>query len=103
MKTKWHPKARASYRQVAHYINSKFGSKARKDFIQRVKTTENQLKRNPNIGQIDPLFENRAITYRSIIINGLNKMVYFVKDETIYIAAFWDTRREPDNQASQVK
>ena len=103
MKTKWHPKARASYHQVARYINSKFGRQARKDFIQRVKTTENQLKRSPDIGQIDPLFEERAKTYRSVIINGLNKLVYFVKDDTIYIAGFWDTRMDGEDQAAQVK
>ena len=58
---------------------------------------------HPNIGSIDPLFDDRPKTYRSIIINGLSKMVYFIDDETIHIVAFWDTRREPKKQAEQVK
>ena len=62
-----------------------------------------KLKRSPNIGQIDPLFEAHAATYRSVIVNGLNKMVYRIDGEVIYIAAFWDTRMEPEEQATRVK
>ena len=103
MKTKWHPKAKASYFQVARYINSKFGRNARKDFIQRVKTTEDQLKRSPYIGKIDPLFEDRPVAYSSVIINGLNKLVYRVEDDIIYIVGFWDTRMNDEDQAAQMK
>ena len=41
--------------------------------------------------------------YRSIIVRRLNKVVYYVKGNTLHIAAFWDTRREPKNQARQTK
>ncbi|MCR5453706.1 MAG: hypothetical protein K6F33_01805 [Bacteroidales bacterium] len=43
---------------------------------------------------------NRFKSYRSIIINNLSKMVYFVDDnaDTIYIAAFWDCRQDPLSQ-----
>jgi plasmid stabilization system protein ParE len=103
MKTKWHPRAQASYRQVARYINTKFGRKARQDFILKVKDMERQLKQSPNIGQIDPLYADRAKTYRSVIINGLNKMVYYIDSDTIWIAGFWDTRQEPEAQAEQTE
>ena len=88
---------------VAHYIQVKFGTKARKEFLSKVQNEENLLRRSPNIGMIDPLFNDRPITYRSVIINGLNKMVYYVEDSTLYIAGFWDTRQEPEAQAAQVK
>ena len=103
MKTIWDPQARQSMRQIARYIQARFGSIARKAYVQKVKDAENLVKRNPNIGLVDPLFAGRKRPYRSIIINGLSKMVYFIDDETIYIAAFWDTRREPKKQAEQVK
>ena len=103
MKVKWDPKARASFRQVAHYVNMKFGRKARQAFMQRVKDTESLMSRSPDIGQIDPLFASHAATYRSVIVNGLNKMVYRVDGDVIYIVAFWDTRMEPEDQAARVK
>ena len=43
------------------------------------------------------------MSYRSIIINGLNKLVYRIDDDIIHIVDFWDTRREPKNQASQTE
>ena len=103
MNIKWDPKARASYRQVARYINIKFGRKARQEFLQRVKDVEDLIKQSPNIGFIDPLFSERPQTYRSFIVNSLNKMVYRTIGDTIYIVAFWDTRMEPEEQAARVR
>ena len=71
--------------------------------MQKVKDTELLLRRSPNVGQIDPLFDGRTIAYRSVVINGLNKMVYRVDGDIIYIVAFWDTRKEPKEQANQIK
>ena len=103
MKSHWDPKAKAALRQVARYINMRFGRKARQDFMQRVKEKEAQLKCTPNIGLIDPLFEDRPHAYRSVIINGLNKLVYRIDGDTIYIVGFWDTRMDDEYQAAQVK
>lgn len=103
MKAIWDPAARKAQRQVAAYIRQEFGTQRAKKFRQEVDDTVNSLLRSPNIGKIDPLFSSRARTYRSIIINGLNKLVYFVNDDILYIAGFWDTRMEPENQAMNVK
>ena len=103
MKVHWEPRAKMAQRQVAAYIRKEFGTKRAKRFKQEVDDTVKQLMRSPGIGQIDPLFSDRAMTYRSVIINGLNKLVYFVKDDTIYIAGFWDTRMDDEDQAAQVK
>ena len=103
MKAVWDTKAKMAQRQVAAYIRKEFGNKRAKKFRQEVGDTVTMLMDNPYIGKIDPLFEGRALTYRSVIINGLSKMVYYVNGDTIYIAAFWDTRMEPEEQATKVK
>ena len=103
MKVTWHPEATKGRRQIVSYIRRRFGIKYVKDFRQEVDQTVKLLSCSPNIGSIDPLFSNRSKTYRSLIINGLSKMVYFVENDTIYIAAFWDTRMEPQAQASKIK
>ena len=90
-------------RQVARYVNKKFGRKVRQEFMQRVRDAEKRIVTQPNIGQIDPLYADRPVAYRSVIINGLNKMVYRIDGDIIYIVDFWDTRREPKNQASQTE
>ena len=103
MKVVWDPRAKQTRSQVANYIRREFGAKRKIRFLQDVRDTVKNLSKAPYIGQIDPLFTDRPQTYRSVIVNGLNKMVYRVEDDTIYIVAFWDTRSEPERQAELVK
>ena len=103
MKVEWTKDATRQKDQVAEYVREEFGYKRKRKFVQDVDKAARMLMRAPNIGQIDPLFASHAATYRSVIINGLNKMVYRVDDNIIYIVAFWDTRMEPEEQAARVK
>lgn len=82
---------------------SAFGEKVRDEFMNEIGNAVLALADIPTIGKIDPLFAHRKQEYRSIIVRKLNKIVYYIKDDTIHIAAFWDTRREPKNQAQQTK
>ena len=103
MRVIWDPKAKEARTKVANYIRREFGANRKTRFLQEVREMTQKLKRSPGIGQIDPLFRDRARTYRSVIINGLNKLVYFVSDDIIYIAGFWDTRMDDEDQAMNVK
>lgn len=103
MRIVWQTPAKEGRRQVSAYIRRQFGIDRVKQFRQDVDQTAKMIMRHPNIGPIDPLFNGRPKTYHSVIINGLSKMVYYIDGETIYIVAFWDTRREPKKQAEQVK
>lgn len=103
MRVVWQDIAKVGRQQVSAYIRKEFGTKRAKKFRQEVGETINLLCNAPNIGSIDPLFADRPQTYRSIIIDGLSKMIYRIDGDTIYIAAFWDTRREPKGQAEKLK
>lgn len=103
MRSKWNSEAKASLQQIGRYIKTRFGTRAKGEFMQKVKETERLLMRYPNLGPIDPLYADRAVAYRSVNINGLSKMVYRVEEDIIYIAAFWDCRREPQSQAEQTE
>ena len=56
----------------------------------------------PNIGSVEPLLADRSIMYRSYVVNRLNKIVYFVKEDHIEVADFWDVRREPKKLSERV-
>ena len=103
MKIHWHKRAATALHQVEEYILQEFGERIRREFMDEVDQAVLALADMPTLGKIDPLFAHRRQTYRSIIVRRLNKVVYYVKDDTIHIAAFWDTRREPKAQAKQVK
>ena len=103
MKVVWQESAKVGRREVAAYIRKEFGIKRVKRFRQEIDDVVMTLMRSPNIGSIDPLYANRPLTYRSVIVNGLNKIVYRIDGDIIYIVDFGDTRREPKNQASKTK
>ena len=103
MKIHWHKRAVAQLHQIEEYVLHDFGERVRQEFMDDVEQAVISLTDMPTIGKLDPLFVHRKLAYRSVIIRRLNKVVYYVKGETIHIAAFWDTRREPKNQAKQTR
>jgi plasmid stabilization system protein ParE len=103
MRLVWNDEAKASMRQVAKYINIKFGKKYRTQFIQRVHEAERYIKANPSSPKVDSLFEGRKKVYRSVLINNLSKLVYCVDGDEIRISAFWDGRTDAENQAQRIK
>ena len=103
MKVVWTENAEWHRDQIGDYIFERYGYQRMETFIEQVDQTVNMIIRNPNIGPIDSLFSDRPYVYRSVIINGLSKLVYRIDDDIIHIVAFWDTRQEPEAQAEQVK
>jgi len=103
MRVEWDMKAVEGRDRIADYIKESFGYKRKDIFLQEVRQTTRMLKKYPNMGFIDPLFVEYQHTYRSIVIGGLSKMVYFVENDSIYIAAFWDCRQEPETQTSEME
>ena len=99
----WHKRAADALHQVEEYVLCAFGEKVRFEFMNEIENAVLALADTPTIGRIDPLFAHRKKEYRSIIVRKLNKIVYYVNDDAIHIAAFWDTRREPKNQAIQTE
>jgi plasmid stabilization system protein ParE len=89
--------------ETAKYILEMFGRKARQGFRREFHRVVKLLSKNPNIGPAEPFLADAPVMYRSIVVNRLNKIVYWINDDVIEIVDFWDTRREPEAQAKQVK
>ena len=104
MKTvEWTDKAMADFQRTTRYIIAEFGRKAAGKFEQNITEWEALIVRNPAIGMKEPQLAHRPEGFRSIVISRQNKLVYYVQGETVYIAALWDTRREPRAQADNLK
>ncbi len=101
MRVIWLPQAKRQLRLIAGYILREFGQKARNEFIQEVHRANNLLADNPNMGAVETLLADRTIEYRSYVVNHLNKIIYFIKDDHIEVADFWDVRREPKKLQEQ--
>lgn len=98
MIVKWFPDAKNVMKQTASYIQAQFGAISCKIFLREMVRIEKLLRENPNLGSVEPLLSDLPKTYRNIVVRKLNKIVYYVDDDTIYIVDFWDVRREPRKQ-----
>ena len=98
MKVIWSEMAREGRRQISRYIGERFGLNREKVFKQKVEQSVTMIMNYPRIGSLDPLFADRQEEYRSIVIDGLSKMVYRTDNDTLHIVAFWDCRQEPNEK-----
>lgn len=103
MRVKWSPFAREQMHEVARYIRWEFGLTRRDEFMQEVREANRLIGHTPNIGKIEPLLEDEAITYRSYVLNRLNKIIYYIENDHVEIADFWDVRRDPGALADRIK
>ncbi len=95
--------AKQQIRQIAKYIQKEFGKQSRDEFMKEVRQTRHLIEGSPNIGPVEPLLAERTVMYRSYVMNHLDKIVYRIDGDIIYIVAFWDVRRDPSTLASEVK
>lgn len=103
MREEWTDRAKWQRDQITDYIYEQFGECRALKFLDDIDEAVDMILRYPNSGAIDPLFADRSVTYRSVIVGGMSKMVYRIEGDVIYIAAVWDCRCEPEAMADQVK
>ena len=95
MKILWSLLAHASYSHIKDTIFEKFGYKAEQDYVITVDKTIKRVAEFPNSGkqELDLAYDGSV---RSVPIRKLSKIIYYVEDETLYIADVWATRQDPD-------
>ncbi|MBR4645176.1 MAG: type II toxin-antitoxin system RelE/ParE family toxin [Bacteroidaceae bacterium] len=89
--------------RIANFISNTFGKRASNKLMKEVYHVGCLLEDNPYMGAIEPLLSDLPKTYRSIVVNRLNKIVYRIVENQIEIADFWDVRREPQKLAKEIK
>ena len=95
MKVVWSTQAKDSLQQTSNYIRKEFGKKSKQKFLDEVLHIASLLENNPYLGQVEPLLDEAPVEYRSIVVNHINKLVYYIHDNRLEIVVLWDTRREP--------
>ena len=103
MQVTWNKKALTQLDAVMRYGSQEFGERTMQRLYARIMSYEPLLAANPRLGVAEPLLAGRKREYRSIVVHKLFKLVYYVKDDILHIAALWDTRREPAVQASATR
>ncbi len=94
--------AKQEIRQAAKYIREEFGRKRRDEFLQEIREARRHIEMNPYMWPLEPYLTELPGMYRGYVMNRINKIVYRVDDDIIYIADFWDVRRNPESLVSKV-
>ena len=88
---------------ILSYGKDVFGEKAMRRLNDEIEKNIFYLQENPQIGSFEALLEENPLGYRSWVIHKNYKLIYFVKDETVFIADIWDTRMEPRKLKQRIK
>ncbi len=96
MTARWSNRALESWQEIATYIYYRFGSQVADDYESKTNHTVDLLVAFPEMGREEPLLQDRNYAYRSLNIDKLSKIVYFVSDDVLYIADVWNLRRNPE-------
>lgn len=102
MRIKVADEAKTKILRTAGYIKDKYGKETSADFRNEILLIRRLLRENPETGPKEPLLSSAPVVYRSIVVNRLNKVIYWINDDVIEIVDFWDCRREPKKQAEQL-
>ena len=92
MKIVWTEQAKQGWQEVAAYILRDFGRQGFGQFKQRTKESETFISKFPKGCEVAWTDEETGVEYRWCTIYHRSKMLYFVYDEQIFIADFWDVR-----------
>ena len=99
----WAEEAFSAWKDIIDYIVQEFGIQAAEKFYEKTEVCQDSLSFSPLIGKVEPLLKNRSRSYRSLVINKHSKLIYYIENEAINIVDFWDTRREPTQQAQRLE
>lgn len=88
-------RSQLQFQSVCDYLVAEFGERVADNFINEVEQCVASLLKYPESGHPEPI-ESKYF-YRSKIVGKYNRMYYYVRRDTLVIAAFADMRMHPDN------
>lgn len=84
---------------IVGYSANTFGEAAAINIYERVKHCAYLLESNPLLGKREPLLAHRKREYRSLVVHESYKLIYYVGNNYISIAAIWNCKRNPKKLA----
>ena len=102
MQVEVHRKARQMLLSITDYYAEYGGTRSVDKLLDTIQSKCDSLVRFPESGTPEPLLAGKRNFYRFVILNRRIKMIYFVKGDTIHIAAFWDMRMHPDKLRKRI-
>lgn len=103
MQIEWSAQAKRELSNIAEYLSDTFGRSSVEKLIESTSRCMKTLSQHPLLGHPEPLLSEKKIEYRSLIFTNHNKIIYYVKEETVRIADIWDMRRNPEILKNRIR
>lgn len=95
----WSADATDSLNIIMEYLFSNFGITSVINLQNEIDRSVTTLITNPMAGKKELILEGKQFDYRSIVVNSVNKLVYRIEGNILYIVDIWDMRRSTENLA----
>ncbi|MDR2937773.1 MAG: type II toxin-antitoxin system RelE/ParE family toxin [Prevotellaceae bacterium] len=95
MKLFWSKQAQRDIEEIVSYYKPVAGIRTTQKMVQKIHAGVLHLAANPRAGRREDLLEDSPQEYRRVIV-GSYKIIYCIKEETVYISTVFDTRRNPE-------
>jgi plasmid stabilization system protein ParE len=86
--------AELDLKELKHYLETNFSPAVWQESYKKIKALVNKLKDFPQMGGIPPELETLHINQYRQVISGANKIIYEMRNQTIYIHLVCDMRRD---------
>lgn len=94
LKVFWTDFAIEQLEDIFDYYKHKANGGIAKKLVSEIVSKTIQLESQPKSGQVEELLQDRLLDYR-YIVEGNYKIIYWVEEKYIKIAAIFDTRQNP--------
>ncbi len=93
MQIKWSEQSRSDLHGILSYVVINFGRRKAEEVLSNIREHAELLKDHPCLGRVFVKDPELDITYRALTAK-LNKIIYFVDNETITIVTVWQNRQD---------
>ncbi len=88
------PKAEEDLKEIYSYLINKFSKKEWHDAYKKIKHSILQLSSFPESGALFSEVQQLSLTQYRQVIAGMNRIIYEIRNNTVYIHIICDSRRE---------
>ena len=103
MSVRWSDDALNRWTRTADYIGAEWGARSLRNFHAETREAVSLLSNHPEMAPIEPLLMGCSVEMRSWCFSKYSKLIFFISNDTLNIIDVWDTRREPNIQATSVQ
>jgi len=86
--------AEADLKDLRAYVIRNFGDEAWRASYRKIKESVTLIRDHPKAGRIPPELESLNLSHYRQVLSGMNRLIYELSDDTIYIHIVCDARRD---------